>query len=127
MTVNAPADFRRELAERLYGQTWDRVAELTRQGHSAAEIAGILGVTKRTVQRARERRGVQQKDHSVSPMTEAERARALELFADGASVTEVARTLGRAPKTIYRHFGEYSWSKEQITESRVMAIKFKQL
>lgn len=87
----------------------ERVVELTRQGHSASQIAAFLHVSKRSVQRIRTEMGVAQPQHGPA-MTEDELRTAAELINDGCSYSEVARTLGRNPHTIRRHFPGQGWS-----------------
>lgn len=80
----------------------ERVAKLTREGLSAREIGERIGITERSVCRARRRLGLSKT--AARGMSLAERALAQSLLDDGASITEVARTLGRAGDTIKRHF-----------------------
>lgn len=90
----------------------DRIVSLTRQGKSASCIAQALGVTTRAVtrERARERarRGIP--GPANSPLTDDEKRVAAALLDDGAPVSEVARTLGRNPTTIHRHFPGRAWT-----------------
>jgi IS30 family transposase len=87
-----------------------RVVELTRQGFSATEIAGILSITKRSVTRIRSDAGIAQQIEVV-PLTEDERRSAAALLDDGCSISEVARTLGRCDTTIHKHFPGRGWPK----------------
>lgn len=80
----------------------ERIAELTRQGLSARQIADRVGMTTRTVCRARRRMGLSK---PIAPrMSPAELTLAQSLLDDGASIEETARTLGRAHATITHHF-----------------------
>ena len=88
-----------------------RVVELTRQGHSAAEISQFLGITKRSVTRIRRETGVAQTAVNVQPMTDDELRRAAELLDDGCSYSEVGRTLGRSGGTIRAHFPGRGWPR----------------
>jgi DNA-binding CsgD family transcriptional regulator len=106
----------------VYGETWERIVALTKQGRTATEIADALGVTRRTVVRARRRAGIAQP--VKPPLSDEERARARELLDDGASCTEVARTLGRNPKTILAHFPEYAWDQQRIGEHLALVRRF---
>jgi DNA-binding NarL/FixJ family response regulator len=96
-------------------RVWERqarVREMTRAGMSAELIADVLGVTERQVVRDRVAAGCSQQPSGM-PMS-AEELRIAELMLDdGCPVNEVARTLGRSPATICRHFPGRSWSKEQ--------------
>ena len=97
----------------------ERIAELTRQGCSAPLIAEILGITTRTVQRARKRAGISQpRPPFTSPE---ERARMGELIREGVSYKEVARTLGRNEMTIARHYPGFAWTPQQVAEAGVLS------
>jgi IS30 family transposase len=86
-----------------------RIAQLTLAGKSARQVAEEVGVTKRTVQRARMRTGVAKPPRQ--PLAGDEIRCAETLLDDGASYTEVARTLGRHPETIARNFpGRSTWN-----------------
>ena len=93
-----------------------RVAELTRQRLSAPIIAEILGVSTRTVQRARKRAGVSQP--AMKLFSDDEKRRAQALLDDGAPIAEAARTLGRSHTTLARCFREHPrWTPAQISEA----------
>jgi len=87
------------------------VAKLTRQGWSAQQIADHLNVTTRTVTRSRKRSGVDKPPPQW--MTAEEIARAEQMLDDGASLTEVARTLDRHPVSIWKRFPGRGWTDEQ--------------
>jgi DNA-binding CsgD family transcriptional regulator len=91
-----------------------RVVELTFRGLSAADIAHQLGITERTVFRIRRRRMVAR----CTPLrfTDDEIATAEQMLADGASIAEVARSLGRRPATVNKRFRGRGWSKVQCAE-----------
>lgn len=88
-----------------------KVAEMTRAGLSGDCIAAVLGVSERSVERARVATGCA-RPASV-PLTEAELAAARQLLDDGASYAEVARTLGRGETTVARRFPGRGWTKSQ--------------
>jgi IS30 family transposase len=92
----------------------DRIVELTRLGWSAPMIAENVGVCTRTVQRVRVKRKVG--GNGGVPFSEEERLLARDLFDDGASRNEVARTLGRTMCVIARHFPEDKWTPQQVKE-----------
>jgi DNA-binding CsgD family transcriptional regulator len=77
------------------------IARLTLAGRTAAEISAELGISERTVQRARGRAGVAQPFNGI-PMSDSEVQQAAALLDDGASYAEVGRTLGRSHGTIRR-------------------------
>lgn len=85
------------------------VAEYTRHGLSASQIATILRVTERSVRRSRRRLGIAQNPAAL--LSADERARAAALLQDGCSYSDVAATLGRTPRTISRNFPGYGWTR----------------
>jgi DNA-binding CsgD family transcriptional regulator len=98
----------------------ERVAQLTREGRSAVDIAALVGITKRSVVRIRSDMGLS-RESSGPPMTEDERRRALDLLQDGCSYAEVARTLGRNKNVIAARWPGYSWTRTQAGEAAAMA------
>ena len=103
----------------------DRVTQLTRQGHTAKQIANLLGVTPRTVTRDRAARGITQPIHPR--VTETEFARAKEMLDDGASYEEVARTLHRS-HTAFRHrFPGYQLTPAEAAHRAVLGRRMAQL
>lgn len=84
-----------------------QVVELTRAGHSAAEIAVILGITERRVTSHRSEAGIAQPPRD--PLTADQLARAAELLDDGCSYNEVARTIGCGYSVIRRRFPGRGW------------------
>lgn len=104
----------------------DRIAELTSQGLSASQIAEIVGIHKRNVVVARRARGIAQNPR-VCTLSDTEKTLAADLLADGASVVEVARTLGRSAHTIYRHFPGRGWTKLQVMEYARISRRARQL
>ena len=89
----------------------ERIATLTRQGMSAPQIAVRVGVTPRTVQRARARTGTARPyGHRMTPE---QITRAGELLADGCSFKEVGDSLGFCGWTIARHFPGRGWTESQ--------------
>jgi len=94
------------------------VAKLTRQGWSAQQIADELNVTTRTVVRSRKRSGI-----LGSPpqwMTDEELAIAERMLDDGASLTEVARTLDRHPTSIWKRFRGRGWTPAQTGQHNAL-------
>ena len=103
------------------GQTRDarleydrQIAELTRRGSTAADIAKQLGLNPRTITRARRRMGVAQP--AVPRFSQDEVRRAEAMLDDGCSFREVARTLGRAHDTIMLKFPGRGWTSRQVAE-----------
>lgn len=80
----------------------DAVEELVRKGLRASDIAAALGITERTVQRAKKRRKLV-RPHPP-PLSEFEIAEARRLLEEGAPYGEVAETLGRNASNISRRF-----------------------
>lgn len=95
-----------------------RVAELTRQGRSASDVAAILGITERTVQRDRAAKGIAQP--ASRPLTATQLDRARQLLADGAPYKEVARTIGSDTTTLAKHFPGQGWTRQQVSEWTAM-------
>jgi DNA-binding CsgD family transcriptional regulator len=93
----------------------DKVAELTRAGHSATEISALLGCSVRAVVRCRRITGTS-KGPGVPRVSADKLAQAELLVADGASCREVARTIGVHSKTVKKYFPESVWSKQQQSE-----------
>lgn len=107
----------------------DYIAKRTKAGFSASQIAAELGVTTRTVERARKRTGVGK--FCPTALTDTELRLAAALLDDGASYGEVARTLHRNLETIRRRFpGRSIWKQadgntiRQYNET-LNAIQFK--
>jgi DNA-binding NarL/FixJ family response regulator len=80
----------------------DRVAEMTRNGLTAPQIAEELRVTERTVVRDRVELGCAQPPRPK--LTEDELRIAAEMLDDGCPYTEVAQTLGRSTTTMAARF-----------------------
>lgn len=95
----------------------EKVAELTRQGMSAHQIADKLKVTPRTVVRDRAAAGIAE-CQDRRPLTEQEIATVEALLADGASLTECARTIGRGEHSLHhvKRFKGRGWNARQVTE-----------
>jgi IS30 family transposase len=105
--------------------TEDRVADLTCQGWSADQIAREVGIHPRTVTRVRRRTGV---GGPVYPHYSDEELRIAEqMLADGASIADTARTLGREPTTLWKRYKGRGWSSEKTAEYRRMLRELKRL
>lgn len=100
-----------------------QIVNLTALEFTAAEIAARLGITPRTVTRARRAAGIAQQ--KPPPMSDDEKRAAQRLLDDGASYHDVANTLGRAADTIKRNLPGYTWDRGRCAEAaalgRVMA------
>lgn len=103
-TLNVPIT--REAIE----QRRDQIEQHTHAGLTAAQIADILGISERTVVRARRARGCQQ-GPPPRPMTAEEINQAREMLDDGCSYAEVARSLGRSSGVIRRLFPGRGWPR----------------
>ncbi|QTF82295.1 hypothetical protein SEA_ZIGGYZOO_51 [Gordonia phage ZiggyZoo] len=110
MTTNVPTD-REEVARRR-----ETIAELTRAGLSAAEIALRLNITPRTVVRQRALAGVSKPTYPR--LTEEQLATARRLIDEGAPYKEVARTIGCCQSTVAQRFPGRGWTRKQIDEWR---------
>lgn len=93
----------------------ERFEELNRQNHSTTELAGILGVTPRTIQRWRRDLGTSrpQPPFSMMPATPERLAEAKALLDDGAPIREVERSLHMSRGTVKRHFPGVGWSQSE--------------
>ncbi|QDH91840.1 helix-turn-helix DNA-binding domain protein [Mycobacterium phage Phrappuccino] len=91
------------------------VVAMTRDGHSIREIAEVLDLTPRSVQRHRHDAGITRPPNN-DPLTAEECATARALLEDGASYREVARTLGRSAVTLRRRLPGYGWDREQLLD-----------
>ncbi|ANA86911.1 helix-turn-helix DNA binding protein [Gordonia phage Utz] len=110
MTTNVPIH-REEVARRR-----EAIAELTRAGLSAPEIAIRLNVTARTVVRHRALAGVSKPTHPR--LTEEQLATARRLIDEGAPYKEIARTIGCHECTVAQRFPGRGWTRKQIDEWR---------
>lgn len=88
-----------------------RIVELTQLGWSAAEIAHECKTTARTVERTRVKMGVAQPP--PRRLTADEVARIEAMLADGASITDVARSVGRSIDYLQRRFRGRGWTRSQ--------------
>lgn len=99
----------------------EAIAELTGKGWTSATIARRLGVTVRTVQRARMRTGTNQPPHPnagrrYSPEFLSMAERHLD---EGWSLAEIGRTYGVCAKHLSRHFPGRGWTIEQAAQQAV--------
>ncbi len=74
-----------------------------------------MDVSRRTIERDRIALGLAVPRPRWSPD---EQQRALAMLADGASLWEVARTLGRDYETIWLRFRGMGWTRQQCNEYR---------
>ncbi|QFG08913.1 helix-turn-helix DNA binding protein [Mycobacterium phage MalagasyRose] len=108
---------------KLSPEQYERIIAATEAGQSHSEVAEIVGCTKRTVARVRQRAGL---SHPPAPrITAAELARMHELLDDGASYAEVAATVGRSPVAVRRCCPGRGWNQEQVTEHLRTVRRFK--
>lgn len=93
-------------------ERWDRIAGRLRGGVDPRTIARDEGVSLATVYRIRLKlEGARQTNRAF---TDDEIARIEQLLDDGASLREVARTVGRDPKVISRRWVGRGWTREQV-------------
>lgn len=88
----------------------ERIEALIRSGLTVAGVAEAAGVSRRTVIRARRRLGIQVRPPRA-PLTAEELNLAKRLLEDGASYTEVGRTIGCRDMTVSKHLPGYAWTK----------------
>jgi IS30 family transposase len=94
------------------------IVELHNLNVSTAEIATRMGITPRSVMRARAAAGLTKPQ--PTPFTIEEYYAAQEMLDDGASYHEVARTLGRWPGTIKKRLPGYTLDKYQVSQAAAM-------
>lgn len=94
-----------------------RAADMTRAGHSAAEIATILGVSPRTVVRYRVAAEVAQPG-PVVVWTPEVIAAAEAMVEDRVPAAEIARTLGIADTTVLARYPHAAWSRAEDAAHR---------
>lgn len=100
----------------------ERVVALTKQGWSAQAIAEELGCGPSTVRRARQRAGVARPAPRF--LTPDEIATVEALLADGASLAEAARSIGRQHSTSLVHrFPGRGWTAQESGQF-AMAIRY---
>jgi AraC-like DNA-binding protein len=109
-----------------YSRHRDSVTYLTRCGWTAPQIAQHLGISPRHVTRIRT--ATKTLVHPKAPLlTEDELLTAKLMLEDGASYTEVERTLGRSFRTLKRNLPGYSWTREQTSEYIYATRKLRKL
>jgi DNA-binding CsgD family transcriptional regulator len=91
-----------------------RVAQMFAEGHTAPYIAVTLNVCRRTIYR--DRKELKLSGPKAPPMTAQELAWAQEMLSEGCNYAEVARTLGRAARTLRIHFPGYELNRTQVAE-----------
>lgn len=95
---------------------YDYIIELLGKGMLYSEIARRVGCSERVVDRIVAKHPELSRGPVNPPLTDAELARAKEMLEDGASYTEVSRTLGRNGRNLQRRLPGYSWTPEQVLE-----------
>lgn len=96
-------------------ERWERIADLSRRGVSATEIAHQVGVNVSMVHRVRRMYGLTRTSNQ-RPFTAEERARMQELLDDGCSIAEAARTIGRSPAYAWKLFKGQGWTRAECGE-----------
>lgn len=99
---------------RLTNEQLGSIIAGTDRGQSAAAIAAGLGVSTRTVERHQLGLKLREKANRTTPT--GWRDHAERLLDDGASVTEAARTVGVAPRTVCAAFPGRAWTNAQALE-----------
>lgn len=92
----------------------EQVRRLTLEGLSAPEIAARLGITPRSVARARVRARVAAA--APVPLTEDTLRAVRAMLEDGASHLEISRTLPISRKSLSRHFPGTAWSARHASD-----------
>jgi DNA-binding CsgD family transcriptional regulator len=97
------------------------VVRLTRAGLTAEAIGVQLGCSYRTVVRDRKAMGVAQPAPMIVNAWSADDvAQAEAMIADGCSLTEVARTLGRSQPAVWQKFKGRGWDRSSCAQYRWM-------
>ena len=91
----------------------ERVAQLTRRGRSASDIAFIVGISPRSVTRNRALAGLTADYVRPPAPNEDQLLSAKVLLADGASYPEVARTLGFTATTWRKRLPGFEWTTSE--------------
>lgn len=103
----------------------DVVASLHADGLTDREIAHELAANADYIARLRKRMGL---PRNYRPgLTADEAARASALLADGASLKDVAETLGRHRQTIAAHFPGRGWTRQEIGSYAVLSTRHAEL
>lgn len=105
---------------RLAPEVEDRIVELTKQNQTATTIAEIVGVTTRTVTRVRSRQNANCEYWPHVMLTAEQITTAEHLLDDGASYTEVARTIGIGWDAVEMRWPGRSWTKKQCGQHRAL-------
>lgn len=107
--MSESVDASRDRAEWLV----ERCSALAQEGLSDAVIAERLGIHPDTVTRKRVRGGVRRPHQSV---TASQEAQINALADDGASVNEIARTVGVSWPTVAKRRPDAVWSMQEASE-----------
>jgi len=97
----------------------DAVAALLHAGHSAAEVAERVGCTRRTVERIRRDELGLPSQRIQRPFSWDELAAVELALADGASIAEALRSIGRGERAWSRRFKGRGWTQAQRSEFMV--------
>jgi transposase-like protein len=95
-------------------ERWQRIVELSLRAVPAAEIAHQLGISERSVFRIRRQRLGPRTPRRGFTDEEVELVEAM--LVDGASIAEIARTIGRCPATVRKRWPGRSWDKIACAE-----------
>lgn len=99
------------------------IKTMTQQGRTAHEISTALGITQRSVERARHQMGITRP--RPNPITPEEINRVAQLLQDGTSLKEAAETIGRSRESMRRHFPGQSWTRQQAVEWATVTRRWK--
>lgn len=128
MTRHDPIKPYREHSMKLAAERRQKMVELYELGLSTADIANKLDIHERTVQRGLQREGIAAVQFHCPRFTDEERIQAELLLNDGASYTQVAATLGRDFKTVYRNVPGYAkLTKEEIAQNAALGRALRRL
>lgn len=94
----------------------ERVVLLTQAGWSIPRIAEEMGICEKSVSRGRREAGISLPGRCSPALDEQQRATAERLLDDGASYSDVARTIGCDRETVRRNWPGRGWSRQQVLE-----------
>lgn len=102
----------------------ERIMELSRQGITNEVVAEMLGISTKTVERARVHAGVGQPQKRA---TKQDKLRAKLMLDDGACYEEVARTIGFKSCAVKRWYPGFTWDRSQVAHAGVLSRKLHDL
>lgn len=91
-----------------------RYAEIHDPDLTVQDAAKRLGVTPRSIQRARAALGISRPNPRARPISPELHARIGQMVEDGCSIREIERTLGTTWQTVTRYYPGSAWSWQDV-------------